>query len=69
MVVLLQLVVALVLLLISSAGHLSSGGVLADMRLHALVATAALAGPGRPILVRGWKGLAQGVPGMDSLVG
>ena len=39
-----QLVVALVLLLISSAGHLSSGGVLADMRLHALVATAALAG-------------------------
>ena len=64
-----QLVVALVLLLISSAGHLSSGGVLADMRLHALVATAALAGPGRPILVRGWKGLAQGVPGMDSLVG
>ena len=64
-----QLVVALVLLLISSAGHLSSGGVLADMRLHALVASAALAGPGRPILVRGWKGLAQGVPGMDSLVG
>ena len=44
-------------------------GVIADMRLHALVATAALAGPGRPILVRGWKGLAQGVPGMDSLVG
>ncbi len=37
-----QLVAALVLLLISSAGHLSSGGVLADMRLHALVATAAL---------------------------
>ena len=64
-----QLVTALLLLLVSSGGHLSNSGLLADMRLHALVATVALAGPGRPILRKGWQGMRQGVPGMDSLVG
>jgi Cu2+-exporting ATPase len=64
-----QLITALLLLLVSSGGHLSSSGLLGDMRLHALVATVALAGPGRPILRRGWQGMRQGVPGMDSLVG
>ena len=64
-----QLLIALALLLVSSVGHLSSSGWLADMRLHAGVATIALAGPGRLILQRGWQGLRQGVPGMDSLVG
>ena len=64
-----QLITALLLLLVSSLGHLSESGPLADMRLHGLVATWALAGPGRPILWRGWQGLRQGLPGMDSLVG
>ena len=63
-----QLLVALLLLLVSSGGHFSSSGPLADMRLHALVASLALLGPGRPIMRRGWQGLRQGVPGMDSLV-
>jgi Cu2+-exporting ATPase len=63
-----QLLVALLLLLVSSVGHFSSSGPLADMRLHALVASLALLGPGRPIMRRGWQGLRQGVPGMDSLV-
>ena len=64
-----ELVIALSLLVISSAAHLSESGPLADMRLHGLVATVALAGPGRMILVRGWQGLRRGVPAMDSLVG
>ena len=59
-----QLLIALALLLVSSVGHLSSSGWLADMRLHAGVATIALAGPGRLILQRGWQGLRQGVPGI-----
>ncbi|MFZ4567108.1 MAG: heavy metal translocating P-type ATPase [Prochlorococcaceae cyanobacterium] len=63
------LLVALLLLLVSSVGHLAMAGPLADMRLHGVVATLALAGPGRPILRRGWQGLRRGHPGMDSLVG
>ncbi|MFW6732449.1 MAG: heavy metal translocating P-type ATPase [Synechococcus sp.] len=63
------LLVALLLLLVSSSGHLAMAGPLADMRLHGVVATLALAGPGRPILQRGWQGLRRGHPGMDSLVG
>ena len=69
-----QLVVALVLLLVSAAGHLAELGQLplpwlADMRVHALVATLALAMPGRPILVRGARSALAGAPGMDTLVG
>ena len=69
-----QLVVALVLLLVSAAGHLAEMGQLplpwlADMRVHALVATLALALPGRPILVRGFRSALAGAPGMDTLVG
>ena len=73
-----QLVVALTLVLVSSLGHLAMLGqlpaipataLLADLWLHALVATVALAGPGRPILVNGGRALLHGVPGMDSLVG
>ena len=44
------LLVALLLLLVSSAAHLAMDGPLADMRLHGAVATLALAGPGRAIL-------------------
>ncbi len=73
-----QLVVALALVLISSLGHLAMVGqlpqgaptdLLASVWFHALVASLALAGPGRPILVNGARGLLHGVPGMDALVG
>ena len=69
-----RLVVALGLLLVSVLGHLSEAGELplpwlADFRLHAVVATLALALPGRPILVRGLVGALHGVPSMDTLVG
>jgi len=69
-----QLLVALLLLLVSAAGHLAELGQLplpwlADMRVHALVATLALALPGRPILVRGFRSALAGAPGMDTLVG
>ena len=73
-----QLVVALALLLVSGLGHLalvgaipwpSLAGLLADERFHALVATLALAGPGRVILVRGAQAALAGLPSMDTLVG
>jgi len=69
-----QLVVALLLLLLSAAGHLAEAGSLpqpwlADIRVHALLATLALAGPGRPILWGGWRAALAGMPGMDTLVG
>jgi Cu2+-exporting ATPase len=69
-----QMVVALALLLVSVAGHLAESGDLAvpllgEIRFHALVATVALAGPGRSILVAGAKGALAGLPSMDTLVG
>ena len=69
-----RLVVALGLLVVSVLGHLSEAGdlplpFLADIRLHAAVATLALVLPGRPILVRGLVGALNGVPSMDTLVG
>ncbi len=63
-----QLVVALVLLLVSGVGHLPGTG-LDALWIHALVATVALAGPGRPILVRGAQAALAGMPSMDTLVG
>ncbi len=69
-----QLVVALVLLLVSVLGHLTMAGSLPPSPLgalgfHALLATVALLGPGRSILVRGASQAWHGVPGMDTLVG
>jgi Cu2+-exporting ATPase len=73
-----QLLVALLLLVVSGLGHLALAGelpaspmaqLLAAEGLHALVATLALALPGRPILVRGALGALRGVPSMDTLVG
>ena len=69
-----QLMVALLLVLVSAAGHLAEMGQLplpwlAEIRVHALVATLALALPGRPILVRGLRSALAGAPGMDTLVG
>ena len=63
-----QLVVALGLLLVSVLGHLSLAG-LGALWIHALVATVTLAGPGRPILVRGVRAALAGLPSMDTLVG
>ncbi|MEY3462590.1 MAG: hypothetical protein RLZZ468_368 [Cyanobacteriota bacterium] len=74
-----QLVVALLLLLVSSLGHIG----LVDPTLwrgpgelvftaewfHGLVATAALLGPGRPILWKGAQAALAGMPSMDTLVG
>ena len=76
-----QLLVALLLLLVSGAGHLSHARqvhaghgdgalpLLAQLWVHGLVATVALAGPGRPILWHGARALLAGMPTMDSLVG
>jgi Cu2+-exporting ATPase len=69
-----QLLVALLLVLVSAAGHLAEVGQLAlpwlaDIRLHAVVATLALALPGRSILIRGARSALAGAPGMDTLVG
>jgi P-type Cu2+ transporter len=74
-----QLVVALVLLLLSGMGHFGlvaptlwqgpGGLVLSAEWFHALVATAALLGPGRPLLVKGARSVLAGMPTMDTLVG
>jgi len=73
-----QLVVALVLVLVSGLGHLADAGqlpwhdpwgLLASPWLHGLVATVALAGPGRSILLQGGRSALAGMPSMDTLVG
>ncbi|QVL53231.1 MAG: cation-translocating P-type ATPase [Cyanobium sp. M30B3] len=74
-----QLLVALVLLVVSGMGHFGlvaptlwqgpGGLVLTAEWFHALVATAALLGPGRPILVKGARSALSGIPSMDTLVG
>ena len=68
-----QLMVALVLLLLSVLGHLAEGGllqlpILGALPFHAALATVALLGPGRPILVGGWAAARAGAPSMDTLV-
>ena len=69
-----QLMVALVLLLLSVMGHLSEAGqlsvpVIGSLSFHAGLATVALFGPGRQILVGGIKAARVGAPSMDTLVG
>ncbi|MBV8886494.1 MAG: cation-translocating P-type ATPase, partial [Chroococcidiopsidaceae cyanobacterium CP_BM_RX_35] len=70
----LQLVTAGVLLLLSSIGHLSqwSGSMLPALNniwFHCGLATAALLGPGRSIIVDGGRGLRRNAPNMNTLVG
>jgi Cu2+-exporting ATPase len=74
-----QLVVALLLLLVSGLGHFGlvaptlwqgPGGVTFTAEwFHALVASVAVLGPGRPILVKGVRSALAGLPSMDTLVG
>ncbi|MEX1316028.1 MAG: cation-translocating P-type ATPase [Synechococcaceae cyanobacterium] len=61
-----QLMVALALLLVSALGHLGSRP--GPLWFHALIASLALAGPGRPILVAGVRSAVAGMPSMDSLI-
>jgi Cu2+-exporting ATPase len=68
-----QLVMAGVLLILSSVGHLPGGEsvlpVLHNIWLHCGLATATLLGPGKAIMVDGWRGLRQNAPNMNTLVG
>ncbi len=74
-----QLLVSLVLLVLSGMGHFElvaptlwqgpGGLVFTAEWFHALVATAALLGPGRPILLNGARAALAGFPSMDTLVG
>ena len=73
-----QLLIALGLLVLSIAGHIGQattlphhqhGNTLASVWWHMSLATIALLGPGRFILVDGWQSLRNGHPNMHSLVG
>ena len=69
-----QLVIAGMLLLLSSLGHLSQWcdpflPLLNNIWFHCGLATVALLGPGRSILLDGWRGLRQNAPNMNTLVG
>ena len=72
------LFVALSLVLVSTLGHAAESGALPDRPpftilsspwLHGLVATLALAFPGRAILINGCRAALAGLPSMDTLVG
>ena len=73
-----QLIVALTLVLLSGLGHLLDAGQFSALPawlplqrpwLHALLASVAVAGPGRPILLQGARAALAGMPSMDTLVG
>jgi Cu2+-exporting ATPase len=69
-----QLVIALVLLAVSSLGHIThalgwSVPALTNDWLHGSLAAATLLVPGRPILVEGWQGLRRNAPNMNTLIG
>lgn len=70
-----RLAIASVLILLSIAGHIGHWlgapmlPVLSNIWFHWGLATVALLGPGRSILVDGWKGLWHQAPNMNTLVG
>ena len=71
-----QLIIAALLLILSSVGHFSqwwNGPNLPllsyNIWLHCGFATVTLLGPGREILLDGWRGLRQNAPNMNTLVG
>jgi hypothetical protein len=56
---------------LSVVGHLAEAGTvhvppLGSLPFHAGLATVALVGPGRPILIAGWRSARMGVPTMDT---
>ncbi len=69
-----RMAIATTLLLLSATGHLEHfSGVtipgLSNIWFHWGLATVALVGPGREILVDGWRGLRRNAPNMNTLVG
>ena len=69
-----RLAIAGSLLILSGIGHLELLGWktlpgLSNMWFHGGLATIALLGPGRFILVEGWQGLRRNAPNMNTLVG
>jgi Cu2+-exporting ATPase len=70
-----RLVIAGVLIFLSLVGHVGHWvgapmlPVLSNIWFHWGLATVALLGPGRPILVDGWRGLWHQAPNMNTLVG
>ncbi len=67
-----QLFLALLLLILSSLGHLPESvlalPILKNIWLHWGLATITLLIPGRPILVEGWRGWRRNAPNMNTLV-
>ncbi|MBD2123676.1 cation-translocating P-type ATPase [Trichocoleus sp. FACHB-262] len=66
--------IAGLLLLLSALGHVGQWGwltlpILSNIWFHWGLATIALVGPGRFILVEGWRGLRRNAPNMNTLVG
>ncbi|MBD1863303.1 MULTISPECIES: cation-translocating P-type ATPase [Trichocoleus] len=66
--------IAGLLLLLSGLGHVGQWGwltlpILSNIWFHWGLATIALVGPGRFILVEGWRGLRRNAPNMNTLVG
>ncbi len=64
-----NLAIATVLILLSGLGHLGHLGFLNQIAFHWALATAALAIPGRPILIEGGRALWRKAPNMNTLVG
>jgi P-type Cu2+ transporter len=69
-----NLAIAAGLLLFSTLGHVNQMGWvtipgLDNIWIHCILATWALIGPGRIILVDGWRGLRRKMPNMNTLIG
>jgi len=69
-----QFATAIVLLVLSSLGHLQmilpwQIPLLNSVAFQGLLATVTLAFPARPIWINGWQGLRHGIPNMNTLVG
>ena len=69
-----SLTIAILLLVISTIGHLNQlAGItilgLSNIWLHCGLAAIALAVPGRSMIIDGWQGLRRNVPNMNTLVG
>lgn len=68
-----QLTIAILLLVLSSLGHLGQmSGLtapgLSNIWFHCGLATVALVGPGRAMVLDGWQGLRRNAPNMNTLV-